>query len=88
MKNSDTVLTTVPKIYVKGKQNETIVVTNEEDNPVLIFPKNAVSREIQDEDDATQIDLYIQTNRGQEVLYKFGFSTLAQVMSLNILLRE
>lgn len=90
LRNSDdTVLAERPKLdFEEGEHGVKIVVKNSEGDPVLIFPKCAVSQKIQHEDDLTKIDLYVtySMNPNRQVLFKFGFPTLSQASSLNELL--
>lgn len=88
LQNSDSnVLAEPANIFLDCfEHNITMVVKNDEGNPVLIFPENAISQIILP--DPTKIDLYISINRDPPALYKFGFSTPSQASTLNQLLNE
>ena len=86
LEKSGTVLANQSVLYVECfYRYVTIVVLNLEDDPVLIFPTNAVSQMTQIS--PTEISLNIATNADQQVLYKFAFPNALLATVWNDLLR-
>lgn len=85
LKKWNDVLTNRSYLHLDGFDTYiTVVITNEEDDAVLIFPQDVISEITQS--GPTEISAYISIVRGNAVLYKFGFSNASQASAWKELL--
>lgn len=78
LKESDNTLVSEQlNLFLDGfEHNVTLVTKNDENDAVLIFPKDAISEVTRNS--GLELSVTISLNRGPRMLYKFGFATYEQ----------